>query len=77
MPLQIDDGSEHSEEESEDFETKLRERKIHQQYFRTRYEVNMRQGTLKKKGFAGKTEGKGQNLVAYDFDGGIIPAGKS
>lgn len=27
---------------------------------------------MKKKGFANKGEGKGHNLVAYDFDGGII-----
>jgi hypothetical protein len=71
-PLQTCEDSEHSSEESEDLETKLRERKIHQQYFRTRYEENLKQGALRKKGFGGKVEGKGHSIVAYDFDGSVI-----
>lgn len=55
-------------------ESKLRERKLHQQYFKNRYEQNMKQQEYQKKkiAYANKNDGKKNIITAYDFDGTII-----
>jgi hypothetical protein len=54
-------------------EMKLRERKIHQQMYRTKYEENLKQSNLKKRqNHNPKNDKSNQYTTAYDFDGSII-----
>lgn len=66
-------------EEEDNMEVKLRERKIHQQMYRTKYEENLKQSNLRKRQNHNPKNDKSSHYpTAYDFDGSIIehPPGK-